>query len=298
VEKRLLPRKAGLAWKTKVAGYRVAINPIIIALILWSLQPLSGKYPMDDAFPADHDENNPSRPYQALGLHNYGYGQEIVKEGEASSCFYVILSGKVKISKRGKLVRVVEDQDVFGLESILIDQPVPYTAKAMSRSRIASYGPEALDHFIRENPRMTQSILTSTLEQLVRTTDNLVQEAPAFGLDEVPVEFYSDGAVVVTEGAPETDLFRLVSTEGGLIVTTAGAEVARIEKPGEFFGEIAGLLNLPRQATVTSIGKSVVERYGFDDFEVIIRDYPEVALQIMKTLVTRMLELTRKYTKI
>ena len=253
---------------------------------------------MDDTLQANRDENNPSRSYQALNLQNYQYGEEIVREGDASSCFYVILSGKVRITKRGKSVRLLEDQDVFGLESILFKPNMSYTAKAMSRCRIASYGPEALDHFVRENPRMTQCILTSTLEQLVRTTDNLVQEVAAFGLDEIPVEFYSDGAVVVAEGTPETDLFRLVSTEGGLKVTKAGAEVARIEKPGEFFGEMAGLLNLPRQATVTSIGESVVERYGFDDFEVIIRDYPEVALQIMKTLVTRMLELTRKYTKI
>jgi CRP-like cAMP-binding protein len=253
---------------------------------------------MDELFPAHSDASNPSRPYQALDLHSYECGEQIVREGEASSCFYVILSGKVGISKRGKFVRLVGDQDVFALEGILFKQTMPYTAKAMSRCRIASYGPEALDHFLCENPRMTQSILTSTLEQLVRTTDNLAQEATPFGLDEVPVEFYSDGAVVVAEGTPETDLFRLVSTEGGLQVTKEGAEVTRIEKPGEFFGEMAGLLNLPRQATVTSIGKSVVERYCFDDFEVIIRDYPEVALQIMKTLVTRMVELTRKYVEI
>jgi CRP-like cAMP-binding protein len=249
---------------------------------------------MDDTF----QENNPSRSYQAIDLHNYADGEAIVKEGEASSCFYVILSGKVRINKRGMFIRLLEDQDVFGLESILSKQSMPYTAKAMGRARIASYWPEALDHFVRENPRMTQSILTSTLDQLVRTTETLVQEAATFPLDEVPVEFYSDGAVVVAEGTAETDLFRLVSSEGGLKVSKAGAEVARIEKPGEFFGEMAGLLNVPRQATVTSIGESVVERYGFDDFEVIIRDYPEVALQIMKTLVRRLLQLTKKYTEI
>ncbi len=60
---------------------------------------------------------------------------------------------------------------------------------------------------------------------------------------------------------------------------------------------MAGLLSLPRQATVTSIGESVVERYGINDFETLIKDYPEVALQIMKSLVTRLLELTRKCTE-
>jgi len=253
---------------------------------------------MGDAFQANHDEKDLFRSYQAHDLQNFRYGDEIVKEGEASPSFYVILSGQVRISKRGKFVRSLEDQDVFGLESILFNHPIPYTARAMSKSRIASYGPEALDHFFRENPRMTQSILISTLDQLIQTTDNLVQEERIFGLEEVRVEFYSDGDVVVAEGTPETDLFRLVSTQGGLKVTKAGMEVGRIEKPGDFFGEMAGLLSLPRQATVTSIGESVVERYCFDDFEVIIRDYPEVALQVTTTLVTRLLELTKKYTEI
>jgi CRP-like cAMP-binding protein len=253
---------------------------------------------MDDVFQTNHDEKDHFRLHQALELHNYRHGEEIVKEGEISSCFYVILSGQVRISKQGKLVRLLEDQDVFGLESIFFNDPIPYTAKAMSTSRIASYGPDALDHFIRENPRMIQSILTSILAQLVQTTENLVEEEEAFGLEEVRVEFYADGDVVVAEGTPETDLFRLVSTQGGLKVIKAGMEVGRIEKPGEFFGEMAGLLNVPRQATVTSIGESVVERYSFEDFEVIIRDYPEVALQITRTLITKLLELTKKYTEI
>ncbi len=112
------------------------------------------------------------------------------------------------------------------------------------------------------------------------------------------MDFFSDGDVLVEEGAPDTDFFRLVSTQGGLKVTKAGREVSRIETPGEFFGEMAGLLKLPRQATVTSIGESVVERYGSDDLEVIVRDYPEVALQIMKNLVTRLMELSKKYSEV
>jgi CRP-like cAMP-binding protein len=244
------------------------------------------------------DEKNSSRSSHALELHSYRSGDQVVGEGEESGCFYVILSGQVRISKRGKFIRLLEDQDVFGLETILFSQAIPYTAKALSKTRIACYGPEALDHFVRENPRMTETILTSTLQQLVQTTDNLAQETGSFHLEEARVDFYSDGDIIVEEGTPETDLFRLVSTQGGLKVTKGGKEVSRIENPGEFFGEMAGFLNIPRQATVTSIGESVIERYGFEDLEVIIRDYPEVALQIMKTLVTRLVELTKKYTEV
>jgi len=244
------------------------------------------------------DERSLSRSHHAIELHACQYGDEIVKEGDESPCFYVILSGQVKISKGGKLIRLLQYQDVFGLETLVLKQTIPYTAKVMMPSRIASYGPEALDHFLRENPRMTESILTSSLQQLIQTTHNLVLEDGSFGLEEVRVDFYSDGDVLVEEGALDTDFFRLVSSQGGLKVTKAGKEVSRIEAPGEFFGEMAGLLKLPRQATVTSIGESVVERYGSDDLEVIVRDYPEVALQIMKNLVTRLMELSKKYSEV
>jgi CRP-like cAMP-binding protein len=243
-------------------------------------------------------DKSDSRPYDALDLRSYRHGDDIVQEGSESPCFYVILSGQIKISKGGQFIRLLKDQDVFGLESILFKQNLPYTAKAMTMSRIASYGPEALDHFIRENPRMTAGILTSTVDQLLQTTNNLAQEGGAFGFENARVDFYSDGDIIVLEGTPETDFFRLVSSQGGLRVTKAGKDISRIEKPGEFFGEMAGLLNLPRVATITSIGESVVERYGFDDLDMIVRDYPEVALHIMKTLVIRLMNLTSKYADV
>ncbi len=69
-----------------------------------------------------------------------------------------------------------------------------------------------------------------------------------------------------------------------------GREVSRIEKPGEFFGEMAGLLGLPSPSTVTSIGESVVESYRVDDLGMIVRDYPDVAVRVMNSLVSRLAE--------
>ena len=81
---------------------------------------------------------------------------------------------------------------------------------------------------------MTRSILTSALQQLVQTSENVLQETGTFQFEEARVDFYVDGDRVVEEGALGTDFFRLVSTQGGLIVTKAGKEVSRIESPGSF----------------------------------------------------------------
>jgi hypothetical protein len=67
-------------------------------------------------------------------------------------------------------------------------------------------------------------------------------------------------------------------------VTEAGKEVTRICKPGEFFG----LPGSRTGARINSIGQSVVEQFSTDDLDIIIRDYPEAAGQIMRTLIERL----------
>jgi CRP-like cAMP-binding protein len=164
----------------------------------------------------------------------------------------------------------------------------------LTKSRVAAYGLEALDYFIRENPRMTHSILLSLLQQLDQTSQNFAEGSEVFALEDIRVNFYSDGDTVIEEGTTGTNFYRLVSSQGGLKVTIGSKQVSMITKPGEFFGEMAGLLKLPRQATITSVGESVVEEYSMDDLEVIIRDYPEVAFQMMRTLVSRLIDANQK----
>ena len=230
-------------------------------------------------------KSGPSRS-QANDIHSYRYGDVIVREGDENPCFYVILGGQVRISQQGKKIRQIEAQDIFGLENILLKKPSPYTVRAMDGARIASYGPDALDHFIRENPRMTQMILVSVLRQLTLTARNFSRETEIFPMDGIRVGFFNDGEVLIREGAAGNEFFRLVSTQRGLVVTAKGAEVRNIGNPGEFFGEISGLLGLPSPVTVTSAGESVVEIYTADDMDVIVKDYPETALHLMNLLVS------------
>ena len=126
-------------------------------------------------------------------------------------------------------------------------------------------------------------MLVSVLHQLTQTTFNLLDSPEPFLVDKERIRFYEDGEVILEEMSGGTEFYRLVSTQGGLRVTRDGREVTRINKPGEFFG-------LPishAHACVSSIGQSVVEKYGTDDLDIIIRDYPESARQIMRTLIER-----------
>ncbi len=233
---------------------------------------------------------------RALHTQTFHPGDHIIDDGTHSECFYVILSGQVQTTYRSKKSLLLKEHDIFGLQEVLFRTPAQYTAIAVTESRIAVYGEPTLDHFIRENPRMTSSILQSVMRQFMGVVQKQSKDQEEiFALDEYDVKFLRDGECVIREGTTGRDFYRLVSTEGGLRVSIKGLEVNRIEKPGEFFGEMAGLLNLPRQATITSIGQSVVEVYANEQLDVIIRDYPETALRLMRMLVARLAAMNRKY---
>jgi len=204
-------------------------------------------------------------------------------EGEQSPSFLVILSGQVVLTKGGKVIRTLEEMDIFGLESLLLKKPSYYAAYALQECRIAKYGPETLDHLIHESPRMIQNVLISIVHQLTQTTLYLLEPPAPFQADEERIFFFRDDQVIYDEAVAGTELYRLISTEGGLKVSVGGREVSRIHNSGEFFG----FPGSNDRTCISSIGESVVEKYGAEDLDIIIRDYPETARRIMSKLIER-----------
>lgn len=85
-------------------------------------------------------------------------------------------------------------------------------------------------------------------------------ETLARGLAEVR---FAAGDVVLTEGG-ESDLFYVV--ESGLVEVTQAGRVLRREGPGEYFGEIGLLRDVPRTATITAVRDTVVQTVARDSF--------------------------------
>jgi len=252
---------------------------------------------MDETLYSTDERDLGQKRLQALQIRTYPYGEEIVREGDNPPCFFVVLSGQVRLSRRGKVILHLGDQDIFALEHLMLKKPCFYTATAMIESRIAAYGPEALDHLIRNSPRMTQNIMASVSRQLARLSLGATQTIDSFSLEDVEVKFFSDGEVIIQEGTVGKEFYRLVSTQSGLRVSIKNKELSSITTPGEFFGEMAGILNLPRQATITSIGESVVEKYNLENIEVIIKEHPEIAHQMIQTLMSRLIEVNLRLTE-
>ncbi|MGC8494655.1 MAG: cyclic nucleotide-binding domain-containing protein [Syntrophobacteraceae bacterium] len=227
-------------------------------------------------------EDNRKSSVQAAEVTVFQAGEQITPQGFESPWFYVILSGQVMLSQDGTKLRTLGEQDIFGLESLLLKRPAHYAAEAVHSCRIASYGPEVLDQLIRQSPRMVEGVLVSILRQLTQTAQNLLEpSSQALPAEKKSLRFFSDGEAIVEETGSEWALYRLIT--GRCKVSGAGREITQISRPGDFFGAPLS----PRNCCVRSIGQSVVEKYGAGDLDTIIRDYPDAALRIMEAMIER-----------
>ena len=231
------------------------------------------------------------RDNTAVGSHRiqeYAPGNIIVSEGEKKEGLYVILDGSVEIFQNKRSIRVLEDGDVFGLESIFLQKSCTVTVKALSPSRIAVYPKNVLEEIISGSSQVATQIIKSLVAQLEQTTQAAAEHIPLGGFVDFHERIFQDGEVIIEEGTSGKEIYQLVESEGGLLVSIKGKEVARMTQPGEYFGEMSSLLNQTRTATVTSQGRSVVQVFPGEDLESTLLHYPRLSKKIIDTLASRL----------
>jgi len=234
----------------------------------------------------------------ALEIRTYGEDKEIVSEGGHSNHFYVVLSGNVKILRRNRQLAILGERDVFGLESCFLNRPSSVSARSVDSTRIALYDRDTIEFILYERPQMSKGILVSLLGQLTQTMQAVAPEDSESKMQNIDMRFYRDSEVIIQEGARETDIFKLISAEQGLVVLKGGMEVGYISNPGEFFGEMGSVLKEARSATIVSRGNSVVQVYSGEDIQDMIEEHPEIAKRIIANLAKRLSQATKKISKL
>ncbi len=77
------------------------------------------------------------------------------------------------------------------------------------------------------------------------------------------------GTVLVSEGAPGDRFFVLLSGIAGVSQTSLGQR--RVLRAGDYFGEVALTMNIPRTATVTAMTPCVVASRDAATFDELLR---------------------------
>jgi CRP/FNR family cyclic AMP-dependent transcriptional regulator len=105
----------------------------------------------------------------------------------------------------------------------------------------------------------------------------------------------SPGEKLFEEGEPGGSMYVLQSGRVRLVRRLGQAEVAiALFGPGEVFGEMAVLEDLPRTATAVASEESVVVEVTKPLFEQMVRENGEVALRILRKLSARLREADRQ----
>jgi CRP/FNR family cyclic AMP-dependent transcriptional regulator len=97
---------------------------------------------------------------------------------------------------------------------------------------------------------------------------------------------YDAGQAIVSQGQTGLGLYCIQS--GAVKVTISGPrgdQELRNMGPGETFGELALLDDKPRSATVTALEPTTAVLLDKSQFRAELRSHPEIALQILETLV-------------
>lgn len=201
-------------------------------------------------------------------------GEAVVTEGEPGDRFYVIASGAAEVTIQGSARPggILGAGDYFGEIALLHRVPRTATVRAMTPLEVLWLRKGDFDR-----------LLASSVEVSVRIDQalNMVERLRGFPifavlspaeLDELATrltrETFPAGATVVAAG-DRGDAFYLI--DAGQAEAVAGGRRLRLLGRGDYFGEIALVLDVPRTATVRAMTPLDVFRLDRGDFEALVQ---------------------------
>lgn len=101
---------------------------------------------------------------EASGTLGFGPGEVIVREGDGGESLYVLLSGRVEVSKelegRPLVVRQLGKSEVFGEMTLFLDTPRSATVRALEECRLLRVGRTAVQGLLQEDPALLDRFAT------------------------------------------------------------------------------------------------------------------------------------------
>lgn len=90
----------------------------------------------------------------------------IYKEGEFPDAMYLVLEGRVRLSRDDQEIMIASHKDVFGTWALVDDEPRVATATALEDSRLLQIDKEDFIDLLADHVEITQSILKVMVKRL------------------------------------------------------------------------------------------------------------------------------------
>jgi putative peptide zinc metalloprotease protein len=211
---------------------------------------------------------------RAMQAQDVGRGTEVVRQGEQGDRFYLVVRGAFEVLVDGQPQVPLGRGDYFGERALLHRAPRAASVVATASSRLFVLDQSAFDALLASD-----LAVRSRLEAAMAYRQD-VQHMPLFAdLSSVDVDLLLARLVPLTVDTDETIIRQGDSGERFYVVRWGGVDVVRDGEllahlgPGDAFGEIALLLDVPRTATVTATQPTQLLALEAHDFRDLLAGY-------------------------
>ena len=221
---------------------------------------------------------------QLSRFQRYNRGDLIIRQGEPGDAFYLIRLGKVEIVYRDAAGEHILNQlargDYFGESALLTGDLRNASVRALLPAELLVLKREDFDRLLRKNFSLQGKVKANLLRLRLLRQVPLFAGFEGFELSLVAGKLQS---VTATVGQPifnygdQGDKFYLIeSGKVSVQIPAADGEKQLVERallgPGEYFGEIALLMNTPRTATIIPVQPTVLLSLDAQDFIEIVTE--------------------------
>lgn len=217
-----------------------------------------------------------SRIASVVESRTYQPSEFIIQQDDEGDEAYVIQNGHVGVlveNEMGETHAVAElhPGDFFGELSLLEDVPRSATIRALSQVEVLILDRPIFDRFVERyggaREKLGEAIRALRVIQRMPLFDDFTAEEVATVATKFRVEHFQKGENVITEGETGSKFYVVQKGNAEVMVGEGDKnEVLGNLKPGEFFGEIALLLDVPRTATVQATDEMTVFSLDKSDF--------------------------------
>uniref|UniRef100_K3WEA6 cGMP-dependent protein kinase n=1 Tax=Globisporangium ultimum (strain ATCC 200006 / CBS 805.95 / DAOM BR144) TaxID=431595 RepID=K3WEA6_GLOUD len=194
-------------------------------------------------------------------------GENVISQGTPGNCFYVLESGSCDIIVDNELVGKYNNGDAFGELALLYNCPRAATIRAITGCILWTVERTTFRKIMATTASATQLARVNFLknvELLQRLSNNQLQKVAAA----LKLQRFNDGDYIIRQGDDGNTFYIIVEGKVRCTSRGGGAGSDAVEKElmmlyrGNYFGEMALMLNEPRQANCIAVGN--VDCYVMD----------------------------------
>ncbi|MFN2545779.1 MAG: cyclic nucleotide-binding domain-containing protein [Actinomycetota bacterium] len=208
-----------------------------------------------------------------VSLRSFSAGQPVVRQGERPDAFYVVRTGTFEVVEENKetgserVLRVLGRGEGFGELGLAQSAPRAATVRAAEQGEVFEVDKGTFDELLKDSVKVPTFAPTAQVLSELR-------ELPSFAyLEPDQLAEVMDNGEWVNIGPGETILAQgdigdaFYAIRSGQVEVVKDDEVVATLGQGDYFGEVALLLDVPRTATVrtrTPVRVFRLRRRGFD----------------------------------